>query len=220
MYASYSTSFRPAFGATRNRDGSTFEPETGRQLEVGVKADLLERLSLTLAAFDIRKQNVRTPDPNNPGFSLQTGEVASRGIELSLGGQILPGWNITAAYTYLDAFVSQDNRPIVGNRLTSVPENQFSLWTTYEVQQGNLQGLGFGLGTFFVGDRQGDLENTFILPSYFRTDAALFYRRNNWRAQLNFQNLFNTEYFTSASYRLNVTPGAPFTVLGTVSVDF
>ncbi|MBD2314169.1 TonB-dependent siderophore receptor [Desertifilum sp. FACHB-1129] len=220
LYASYSTSFRPAFGATRNRDGSTFEPETGRQLEVGVKADLLERLSLTLAAFDIRKQNVRTPDPNNPGFSLQTGEVASRGIELSLGGQILPGWNITAAYTYLDAFVSQDNRPIVGNRLTSVPENQFSLWTTYEVQQGNLQGLGFGLGTFFVGDRQGDLENTFILPSYFRTDAALFYRRNNWRAQLNFQNLFNTEYFTSASYRLNVTPGAPFTVLGTVSVDF
>ena len=27
-----------------------------------------------------------------------------------------------------------------------------SLWTTYEIQKGGLQGLGFGLGLFYVGD--------------------------------------------------------------------
>ncbi|HIK14033.1 MAG TPA: TonB-dependent siderophore receptor [Leptolyngbyaceae cyanobacterium M33_DOE_097] len=108
LYASYTTSFNPSFGASRNSDGSTFEPETGRQFEVGVKADLSDRVSFTLAAFDIRKQNVETPDPGNPIFSLQTGEVTSRGFEFNLAGEIMPGWNIIAAYTYLDAFVSSN----------------------------------------------------------------------------------------------------------------
>jgi len=222
LYASYTTSFDPSFAANLNADDSTFDPETGRQFEVGIKADLLDQLSLTVAAFDIRRQNVSTPDPENPLFSVQTGEVASRGIELNLGGEILPGWNVTASYTYLDAFVSQDNTDIIGNNLANVPENQISLWTTYEIQQGNLEGLGFGLGLFYVGDRQGDLENTFELPSYFRTDAALFYKRNNWRAQLNLENLFNVDYFSSATFgsRLGVNPGAPLRILGTISVEF
>ncbi|WP_238393159.1 TonB-dependent siderophore receptor [Myxacorys almedinensis] len=220
LYASYTTSFNPSFGTNRNDDGSTFEPETGRQFEVGVKADLAEQLSLTFAAFDIRKQNVTTPDPGNPAFSLQTGEVTSRGIELGLGGEVLPGWNITAAYTYLDAFVSEDNTDIVGNKLANVPENQVSLWTTYEIQQGNLRGFGLGLGFFFVGERPGNLDNTFTVPSYFRTDAALFYRRDNWRAQLNIQNLFNIAYFSSSDEFLGVIPGAPFSVIGKISVDF
>jgi iron complex outermembrane receptor protein len=221
LYASYTTSFNPEFAASRNFDDSTFEPETGRQIEVGVKADLLDQLSLTVAAFDIRKQNVQTPDPEDELITLQTGEQASRGFEVNLGGEVLPGWNITAAYTYLDAFVSEDTRDIVGNQLANVPDNQFSLWSTYEIQQGNLEGLGFGLGLFYVGDRPGDLANSFTLPSYFRTDAALFYKRDNWRAQINVRNLFDTEYFESSNgTRLSVNPGAPFTVLGTVAVEF
>ncbi len=222
LYASYTTSFNPSFAGSLNEDGSPFKPETGRQFEIGIKADLSERLSLTLAAFDIRKQNVATPDPQNPLFSVQTGEVASRGFDLNLGGEVLPGWNVVAAYTYLDAFVSKDNTDIVGNKLANVPANQFSLWSTYEIQQGSLQGLGFGLGFFYVDNRPGDLDNTYTLPNYFRTDAALYYRRNNWRVQLNIENLFNIEYFTSSTFgsRLGINPGAPFSVRGTIAVDF
>ncbi|MGD1950163.1 MAG: TonB-dependent siderophore receptor [Leptolyngbyaceae cyanobacterium] len=222
FYASYTTSFRPAFGTQRNCDGSNFEPEEGRQFEVGVKADLTEQLSVNLAAFDIRRQTVITPDPDDPLLSVQTGEVASRGIELNLNGEILPGWNITTAYTYLDAFVSEDNTDIEGNRLVNVPENQFSLWTTYEIQAGDLEGLGAGLGFFFVDERAGDSANTFTLPDYFRSDAALFYRRDNWRTQLNFENLFDIDYFTSASYgsSLYVNPGAPFGLTASFSIEF
>jgi iron complex outermembrane receptor protein len=46
-----------------------------------------------------------------------------------------------------------------------------------------------------VGDRQGDLDNSYVLPDYFRTDAAVYYGRNNWRAALNFRNLFDIDYF-------------------------
>jgi len=220
LYGSYTESFEPPFGTFRNADGSTFEPETGRQFEVGLKADITDQLSLTFAAFDIRKRNVETQDPNDPLLSIQTGEVTSRGLELNLGGEILPGWNITTAYTLLDAFVSKDTTDIEGNQLANVPDNQFSLWSTYEIQTGNLAGLGFGLGLFYLSDRPGDLDNSFTLPSFFRTDAALFYRRNNWRAQVNFENLFDIDYFSSSDEFQFGNPGAPFTVTARVAVEF
>ena len=103
-----------------------------------------------------------------------------------------------------------------------MPENQFSLWTTYEIQQGDLAGLGAGLGLLYVGERPGDIDNSFTLPDYFRTDAALFYKRDNWRAQLNVENLFDIEYFPSTSYgsSLYVNPGAPFGISASFAVEF
>lgn len=98
---------------------------------VGVKTDFLDgRLSTTLAAYQITKTNVTTPDPNNSLFSVQTGEQRSRGIELDIAGEILPGWKAIASYAYTNAEVTKDNATPVGNRLANVPENQASLWTT------------------------------------------------------------------------------------------
>jgi iron complex outermembrane receptor protein len=220
LYASYTRSFAPSFGASRNLDDASFAPETGGQLEVGLKADLSKQLSLNLAAYDIKKQNVQTPDPNNPDFTLQTGEQTSRGIELDLTGKILPGLNVTAAYAYTDAFVSRDNIFPVGNRLSEVPYHQASLLTTYELPQGSLKGVGVSLGLYYVGSRQGDLSNSYELPSYLRTDASLFYKQDNWRAQLNFRNLFNQGYFISNFGDRFVSPGAPFNITASLGVEF
>lgn len=220
LYAAYTRSFAPSFGATRNVNDATFAPETGGQVEVGLKAELSPQLSLNLAAYDIKKQNVQTPDPSNPDFTLQTGEQTSRGIELDLAGKILPGLNVTLAYAYTDAFVSRDNIFPVGNRLSEVPYHQASLLTNYEFQQGSLKGLGVGLGLYYVGSRQGDLSNSYELPSYLRTDATLFYKQDNWRAQLNFRNLFNQGYFVSSFNDRFVSPGAPFNVSASLAVEF
>lgn len=149
------------------------------------------------------------------------GEQRSRGIEFDIAGEILPGWKLIGSYTYIDAEITEDTNPdFKGNIPNNVPRNSPSLWTTYEFQTGDLKGFGFGGGVTFVDNRQGDLDNTFTLPSYARVDAALYYRRNNWRIALNIKNLFNAYYFESAASRNSVYPGAPFTVLGTVSVEF
>lgn len=142
-------------------------------------------------------------------------------VLLGLSGEILPGWKFYGGYAYTDAQITDDtNSSIIGNKLSNTPENSFNLWTTYEIQKGSLQGLGFGLGFFFVGDRQADLENTFKLPSYFTTDAAIFYKRGQLRTQLNFKNLFDVDYFDTALNQLRVFPGEPFTVQGTISWEF
>lgn len=187
MTFTYARSFTPAIG--RSFDGSLFEPERGTQYEIGVKA-LNDQLSATLALYDLSRSNVATDDPDNESFSIQTGKQHSRGIELDISGEILPGWNIIAGYAYTDAEITEDETYEEGNLLRNVPEHAFNLWTTYRIQAGDLQGLGFGLGFFFVGERQGNLDNSYELPSYFRTDAAIFYEGDRFRAALNFRNLF------------------------------
>ncbi|MHC5732149.1 MAG: TonB-dependent receptor domain-containing protein, partial [Nostoc sp.] len=73
LYFSYATSFVSQLGA--DAEGNPFDPERGRQFEVGIKADLIpKQLSTTVAAYQIKKQNVLVTDPQNPDFSIQTGE--------------------------------------------------------------------------------------------------------------------------------------------------
>ena len=186
---------------------------------MGVKQNFLDnKLSATLAFFQITKQNVLTPDPVDDLFQIQTGEQRSRGIELDIAGEILPGWKVIANYAYIDGKVTKDNLIPVGDRLFGVPEHSAGLWTTYELQSGSLQGLGFGAGLYFVGEQEVDLPNTFKLPSYLRADASIFYRRQNYRFAVNFKNISNVKYYEVDGY--SIDPAPPFTVLGTVSVDF
>lgn len=217
LYASYSRSFISNFFA-RNIDGELFDPQRATQFEIGAKTKLTDTLSLTLAYFDITVSNLLTEDPNSPTFQVQTGEQNSKGVELFASGEILPGWNVLGGYTYNDAKVTEDNIIPVGNRFFNTPKHAFSLSTNYEIQKGDLQGLGFGLGIFFVGDRAGDLDNSFKIPSYTRTDVSIFYNRGNFRAALNFRNLFDVDYFNAQS-DLRVRPGEPFTVIGSVSFE-
>ncbi|MEH2393760.1 MAG: TonB-dependent siderophore receptor [Nostoc sp.] len=217
IYASYSRSFNPSSSQTADR--TELPPERGTQYEVGLKADLIkDRLSATFAAYDITKENVATTDPNNRDFSIAAGEVKSRGLEFDVSGQILSGWNVIGSLFHNDAFVSRDNSLPVGDSLVNAAGIGGSLWTSYEIQNGDWKGLGFGGGVFYTGDREAELPNTFKIPSYVRADATIFYKRDNWRVGLNFKNLFDTQYYDSQGYYLR--PGAPLTVLGTFSVQF
>jgi iron complex outermembrane receptor protein len=222
IYGSWSRSFfAEDFFGSLNPDGTPFKPTTGEQFEVGVKTEFLDgKLAATLAVYEITKQNVITTDPERPDFSIQVGEQRSRGIEFDIAGQILPGLNLIASYAYTDAEITKDNSGFQGNTPNNVPLHSGSVWATYQIQRGPLKGLGFGAGVFIVGNRQADLENTFELPGYTRTDASIFYRRDRWRVQLNVKNLFGVNYFESASSRNSVSLGAPFSILGTVSVSF
>ncbi|MDM9379411.1 TonB-dependent siderophore receptor [Chlorogloeopsis sp. ULAP01] len=219
LYFNWTNSFVPQI-FSRSRTGEQFKPEIGEQFEFGIKQNFFDnRLSANLAFYQITRQNVLTADPIDPNFSVQTGEQRSRGIELDIAGEILPGWKIIATYSYTDAVVTEDNNPnLIGDRTAGVPEHSASLWTTYEIQKGNLQGLGFGLGLVYAGEREVSLPNTFTVPSYLRTDASIFYRRSNYRIGLNFKNLFDVKYYEVDGFSL--LPAAPLTVLGAVAVEF
>ena len=97
-YVSYATSFQPVtFGARAN--GTALEPETGQQVEGGFKIDMFDgRLTSTISVYHLTRQNVTVDDPNNEGFSIQTGEQQSQGVEVSAQARIVDGWDPMAFY--------------------------------------------------------------------------------------------------------------------------
>ncbi|PSB68256.1 TonB-dependent siderophore receptor [filamentous cyanobacterium CCP1] len=220
LYTSFSQSFTPNTGTTV--DGDLLEPERGTQFEVGIRGESFDgRLTTNLAAYHLTKRNIAVTDPKNTDFSIAVGEQRSQGIELDVLGEILPGWNIIASYAHTDAEVTDDGgSDFEGNRLADVPRNAASLWTTYELQSGDLRGLEFGLGLFYASDRPGNLNNDYEIPSYLRTDARIGYTRDNWQLALNFINIFDVDYIQNGSFGRTANPGTPFTVLGSVSVEF
>ncbi|MEM9245104.1 MAG: TonB-dependent siderophore receptor, partial [Cyanobacteria bacterium P01_F01_bin.153] len=219
LYASYSQSFTPNTATTF--DGDLIEPERGEQFEVGVRGEFLDdKLSINLALFNLEKDNVAIPDPENPSFSIAGEAQRSRGVELDIIGEILPGWNIVANYAYLDTELTDDDDPNLGNRLFNAPEHIANLWTTYEFQSGALEGLMLGLGFNYVSERFGDLANSFEVDDYFLTNAAITYEKDNWRAAVNFRNLFDIDYIesTTNNRRSEIYPGEGFTVIGSFSI--
>ncbi|MEM8611837.1 MAG: TonB-dependent siderophore receptor, partial [Cyanobacteria bacterium P01_H01_bin.105] len=221
LYTSYSRSFTPNTGVTFV--GELLDPEEGEQFEVGARAEVLDgKLVANLALFDIERSNIAITDALNPGFLVGEGGENIRGIELDVIGEILPGWNVVANYAYLDSEITEsDNAAAIGNRQRNIPEHNFNLWTNYTLQDGSLEGLSVGLGGNFVGERFGDEVNTVKLDDYFLTNAALAYERDNWKAALNFRNLFDVDYIEGSNGRgLQLFPGAGFTVVGSFSVKF
>ncbi|MBL6080083.1 TonB-dependent siderophore receptor [Belnapia sp. T18] len=224
-YFSYAESFEPQSGSFAPARGARpFDPTTGRQYEVGLRYQPPGTNALfSVAAFDLTRQNVLTTDPNDSRYSIQTGEVRSRGVELEAKASLANGLDVTGAFTYLDAEVTQsnatvvENRGIAGNRTTTraekgttpvgVPDLLASVWANYTFQPGHrLEGAGIGAGVRYVGSSWGDTANTLKVPDYTLVDLVGRYdlgkiapSLGNTSLQVNVTNLFDTDYVSTCN---------------------
>jgi iron complex outermembrane receptor protein len=242
VYGSYSQSFgvNNGFSAT----GQTFPPEKGKQWEVGLKADPLPGLSATLAIFQITKSGILTrdfssPDPN---AAKPAGLQRSRGIELDVIGRVTDRVALIANYAYIDAKVISDavrnpfdpygfvdSSGLYLNHLDNVPRHSGKVFITYDFGENGL-GLRVGGGVTASTHAWGDIQNTFLIPGWARLDAFASYATmiegHKLTAQLNLQNITNTQYFTgvdsfyNANPRFNLQPAKPFTATGTIRMEF
>lgn len=228
VYANAGRSFRPNASGTAGR---TFEPERGHALELGAKWERADqRLGATVALFDIRKRNVLTADPANAGFSVATGEVRSRGLEMDLAGQLNTHWRLNASLALNDVEVRRDNTLAAGSRLLNVPRVNGSVLAVYEDQTAAGQRWGLGGGFTHVGRRLGEARTqrqadtgapAFELPAYTTAKLMGYWRFSpNLRLSLDVDNLFDRSHYTSSFSRLWVTPGTARTVTAGLQAKF
>ncbi|MFT4148790.1 MAG: TonB-dependent siderophore receptor [Paracoccaceae bacterium] len=196
-YASYGESFVTNIGQTF--EGEQYQPTKGEQVEAGVRWQPDgTRLNLSAALFSIEKTNVLTTDPANPGFSVQTGKVRHRGLELEARGQLTDQLSVIAGYSYIDAKVLSSEDGDQGNTPSLVPRNTASLWAEYDFT-GRAEGLSLGGGLRYVGKTWADNANTRRVESYVVADLAVRYDWNDFTAALNVTNLFNKDYYATCS---------------------
>lgn len=225
-YVSYATSFQPVSGSSRT--GSSFLPTTGEQVEVGIRYRPTGFNALfTLAAFDLHQNNVLTPDPADVRFSVQTGQVRSRGVEFSIVASPLPGLNLRAAVTHLDSEITRNNTPgTVGRQQANTPQDVVAAWAAYTIQRGQVRGLTLGGGIRYVGSAYSTPTNTQSIPSYTTVDALVSYdlgaiseRMSGATISVNGYNIFDKRY-ESVCNQLGCYLGLGRTVLASLDYRF
>ncbi|TCP31032.1 iron complex outermembrane receptor protein [Sphingomonas sp. BK235] len=196
-YFNYSESFLPVFGS--NFFGVPYVPRTGRQYEAGVKFQPTPRMLFTLAAYDIKEENVLIADPDELQNFIQGGSTRSRGIEAEANVRLPGNFDLTAAYSYTRAeYLRVDGRQR-GDRRENLPEHQASLWTSKRVELGGDLSLKLGAGVRYQGDKVS-FDQLYRIDPVTLVDAMAELTYGKWSLSVNGANILNERVYTNCSY--------------------
>lgn len=223
-YFSYSESFEPA--SLTGASGNIFAPSKGKQYEAGVKYVPNDRpIVITGAVYQLTKTNNLMADPT-PGstFSIDGGEIRSRGVEIEAKAALSASVNVVGSYTYTDAEYTTDTS-YKGNTPAQVPKHMASLWGDYTVFDGPLSGLTLGTGVRYTSSSYGDPANSFKVGSYTLVDALVRYDlarvgMAGSNVALHVNNLFDREYVASCFNTYGCFWGAERQVVATATFRF
>jgi iron complex outermembrane receptor protein len=187
--------------------------------EAGVKVTGFEKkLFATLAYYEQKKTGYDT-NANLGTFNT----YRSKGAEFELRFAPTKEWSFTSAVTIQETKV--ENAPFLlgippsylglnpalnyggryfgpggsgpgvglpGNLTVPIPPQVYSFGATYT----NPSGWGVSISETYVAEMYSGYLKQIKLPSYFLTNAAVFYNYKQWSFRANVKNLFNEQYFT------------------------
>lgn len=226
--------------------GTPLDAIQGRSYEVGVKGEFLDgRLNSSMALYRIERRGEAVRDPAYPNTSigdlglnccwLDEGDILSQGVELEMSGEVLPGWQVAAGYTY-NSNRNRNAGNVPYNSMT--PRHLFKLWSTYKLPGDlNRWTLGAGVNIQSVTSVEGTVKA--YNPSTDRYDGAsrsqkisqggyavwngsVQYRiSDQWTGTLNINNITDKVYYRAlGKWGDNAWYGEPRHVMLTVRGRF
>ncbi|WP_429045014.1 TonB-dependent siderophore receptor [Chitinophaga sp. W3I9] len=214
IYGLFDQSFVPVPGADSNQNA--FKPIKGVDVEAGVKKEWSEgRWVASATVYRIARQNslvsLNMKDSRGADVQEQLGETLTKGVEIDIAGEILPGLNATLNYAYTDSKISKESptatTKTVGNITPNTATHITNAWLNYRIGKGVLNGLGVTGGIQWMADRYvGSATKVFSIPNYFRTDAGLSYVKGKYSVSLLVNSLLdNQRLLTAASIPTTAT---------------
>lgn len=222
LYTSVSKSFTPSTDV--DDDGNVGKPEQGTTWEVGSKWQISPKLFASVALYRIDERDMSL---SINGTTRAINKARSSGAEFELNGEVLPGWDLSANYSYDKAEIVDDgvNAANNGNRLQNAPRHSGALYLSHNLAISGVPGdFRVGGGARYVGTRAGDPENSFNMPDYVVADSFIAWNNQLFgektQLKLNLNNLFNKHYYTSSGGNLRVREGETRNLMLEASVEF
>lgn len=223
LYASYTNIFQPqsARGFAAGAASQTILPPVlGKNYEVGLKGEYLGgKLNTTLTLFQVDQTNraiVPVDQAGCPTFpaascAIPAGLVRSRGIDAEIQGEPLPGWQLSAGYSYVQARYVEGLNPTNESRVfdTDYPEHMVKLSSTYTLP-GKLDRFRLGASLYWQSRiynqslRGANFNNVAFLveqaPYAVADMMAAWKIDGRTELQVNVNNLFDKHYYKAIGY--------------------
>jgi iron complex outermembrane receptor protein len=206
VFGGYNTGFDIENSAgSRARTGKPFQPETSDQYEGGVRY-ASDRLSLTASLFQIRRRNVLTTDPLDANYSVQTGEVRVRGLEMQGRWQVSDELSLDGGYALMEGRITRSNNGDQGGLIGDLPRHSVNLSANWKLTD---MPLALRLSTNYVSSRALVNGSTIRLPAYAVVDFGVSWDFDNVKLRFTLSNLFDRHYYTASGNAFAVYPGEP-----------
>ena len=234
-FSKQTTAINPTLTAS-STNTNLFNTQTSKQYEFGIRARLLDnRLTTSLAYFDIKQNNFSIPNPGNSAVPVPSPllpplffDRVAQGTELEFNLAMSPALSLVGNATVMK------NRDANDMPFRGTAEKSGALWVNYTFAK---TGLSAGFGLDYLSKRAGDnpggatnlstptnvirIQPSFWLPARTLVNATVIYRIDrHWRTQLNIDNLFDKYYLQSSTGRQNVWVGTPLNARLTVAYSF
>lgn len=231
LYTTSGKSFRPNTGT--DAQGNTFEPEKSLSFEGGVKYESMNKsVGATLSLYQIVKENVLTGTDANGIYTAPAGEVRSRGIEFDISGKLTEQIRVSANYALTDAKVTEDDGGAVdfatstiynltGMELSNVPRHSGGITAVWENGTSSMGKYGIGGSVRYIGERQGNVINSFTLDDYITANLFSYWHINtNMMLKVSIENITDEKYIQSSYDRSWLTPGTPRVISANIAYKF
>lgn len=242
IYVSYSEGYTPSTGLL-GIDDRTVDPETSVSYELGFKQAMFdEQLIVTATVYHVELNDVPyivNPFDENGNETLpddirydNLGGVESQGLELELAGQLTDNWRVQGGYAYVDNAITTPGEGMwgsiyeAGNVFPGISEHSFNLFSFYEIAFAGGE-LGLGGGLFYSGDVFISTENRNKYDGWTSIELAAYYKKDNWKAQINVRNTGDADYrlaqygtTTDSFAAVRVGTAAPRTIFASIAYEF
>jgi iron complex outermembrane receptor protein len=216
LYGNANTAFAPNYQL--QPDGSSLDPETGNQKEIGLRTSLMSgRILFLLAYFELQQDNVARADPARPGegWFIQENGAFSKGWELTWNTRVTDNWLVTGGFSDTTAYNKR-----TGLVQALMPKHRFSIFNRYSFESGPLKGLNLNLGAIYTGVRPQTRtternEPAWHVPNWWRFDFIAGYNfkpknsRYRYSLSMSVTNVLDNReiYYVASNSRFTLDPG-------------
>ena len=222
IFGNVSQTKTPTLGYRDANGSRPTDPWTATQWESGVRVRPLEKLWLTASYFNIEQENMPIAETvGTQTFYYYEGHNRSKGVELSLSGDITENWTAMAMYAY--TLYEDCTKSGTAGEFERVPRHAATLNTSYRLHGFDLiDGIVVGGGYRFRSESYATMRGAYVNENLkfdqshvFDVNLSIpfskFGWRDDWFITLGVRNLFGEKYFDTSRHYYECFVGDPRT---------